>query len=114
MCSLFADDHLVYRKIESESNIEILQNDLANLELWTKECLMTFNTDKCEVTQISLKPVTPNSYTLYGRHLKAVTKAKYLGVMIDCKLSFTKHYYVKRQILCWHLFGKTSSPVNAK
>ena len=33
MCSLFADDLLVYRKIESERDIEILQNDLSNLEL---------------------------------------------------------------------------------
>ena len=49
------------------------------------------NTDKCDVIQISLKPVTPNSYTLYGRHLKEVTEAKYLGVTIDRKLSFTKH-----------------------
>ena len=30
--------------------------------------------------------------TLYGRHLKEITEAaKYLGVAIDCKLSFTKH-----------------------
>ena len=52
---------------------------------------MSFNTDKCEVLQITLKPVTPNSYALYGRYLKGVTEAKYLGVTIDCKLSFTKH-----------------------
>ena len=91
MCSLFADDCLVNRKIESERDIEILQNDLSNLELWARKWLMTFNTDKCEFLQITLKPVTPNSYTLYGRHLKEVTEAKYLGVTIDCKLSFTKH-----------------------
>ena len=52
---------------------------------------MIFNTDKCEVIQISLKSVAPSSYTLYGRHLKEVTEAKYLGVTIDRKLSFTKH-----------------------
>ena len=91
MCSLFADDCLIYRKIESERDIKILQNDFKNLELWTKKWLMTFNTDKCEVIQISLKPLTPNSYTLYGKYLKEVTEAKYLGVTIDCKLSFTKH-----------------------
>ena len=65
-----------------------MQNDLTNLELWSRKMV---NTDKCEIIQISLKPVTPNSYTLYGRHLKEVTEAKYLGVTIDRKLSFTKH-----------------------
>ena len=74
MCSLVADDCVVYRKIESERVIEILQNDLSNLELWVRKWLMTFNTDKCEVLQITVKPVTPNSYTLYGRHLKEVTE----------------------------------------
>ena len=52
---------------------------------------MTFNTEKYEAIQLSLKPAIPNSYTLYGKHLKGVTEAKYLGVTIDCKLSFTKH-----------------------
>ena len=36
MCSLFADDCLIYRKIESERDIKILQNDFKNLELWAK------------------------------------------------------------------------------
>ena len=93
MCSLFANDCLVYRKIESEWDIEILQNDLSNLELWATKWLMIFNTDKSEILQITMKPVTPNSYTLYGRHLKEVTEAKYLGVTIDCKLSFTNQTY---------------------
>ena len=57
MYSLFVDDYLVYRKIESERDIKILQNDLSNLEFWARKWLMTFNTDKCD------------SYTLYGRHL---------------------------------------------
>ena len=34
MCSLFTDDFMVYRKTESERDIEILQNYLSNLELW--------------------------------------------------------------------------------
>ena len=91
MCSLCADDCLVYRRIESERDIKILQNDLTNVELWARKWLMTFNTEKCEAIQLSLKPAIPNSYTLYGKHLKGVTEAKYLGETIDCKLSFTKH-----------------------
>ena len=69
-------------------DIEILQNDLTNLECWVREWLMTFNMDKCEIIQISLKPLTPNSYTLFGQHLEMVTKAHYLGVTIDYRLSF--------------------------
>ena len=90
MCSLFADDCVVYRKTESERDIKIMQDNLSNLELWERKWLMSFNTDKCEVLQIILKPVTPNSYTLYGKHFKGVAEAKYLGVTIECKL-FTKH-----------------------
>ena len=52
---------------------------------------MSFNTNKYEVLQITLKHVTPYSYTLYGKYLKGITEAKYLRVTIDCKLSFTKH-----------------------
>ena len=55
-----------------------------------------FNTEKCEAIQLSLKPAIPNSYTLYGKHLKGVTEAKYLGVTIDCKLSFNKHIDIVR------------------
>ena len=58
MCSLFADDCLVYRKIESERDIEILQNDLTNLELWGRKWLMSFIIDKYEVLQLMLKPVS--------------------------------------------------------
>ena len=72
---------------------------------------MIFNTDKCEVLQIALKPATTNSYTLYGRHLKEVTEAKYLGVTIDCKLAFTKHIDIVCKkansiAILWHLFDK--------
>jgi len=43
--------------------------------------------------QISLKPQYETSYTLYSSKLKQVTdvKTKYLGIIIDSKLSFNKH-----------------------
>ena len=56
-----------------------------------KKWLMTFNLDKCEVIQISLKPQSEAIYTLNNNQLKQVTDAKYLGVIIDSKLSFNKH-----------------------
>ena len=35
-CSLFADDCLLYRKIETDDDCRVLQQDLYNVEMWTK------------------------------------------------------------------------------
>ena len=42
-CSLFADDCLLYRKIETDSDHRALQEDLYNVEMWAQKWLMTFN-----------------------------------------------------------------------
>ena len=52
-CSLFADDCLLYRKIDTPDNCETLQSDLYKLETWANEWLMSFNINKCEVIQIT-------------------------------------------------------------
>ena len=38
--SLFADDCLLYRKIETDNDHRVLQQDL---EMWARKWLMTFN-----------------------------------------------------------------------
>jgi len=57
-CGLLADDCLLYKKIETIHNSDhgTLQQDVYNVEMWARKCLMTFNVDKCEILQISLKP----------------------------------------------------------
>lgn len=50
--SLYADDCLLYRKIDSGSDCEMLQNNLMDLELWPRKCLI-FNVEKCEVIHLS-------------------------------------------------------------
>ena len=85
-CSLFADDCLLYRKVHSKTDQEVLQQDLENLQEWANKWLMTFNV---EVLQISLqRTIIENSYLLYDQPLKLVNEAKYLGVVIDSKLTF--------------------------
>jgi len=56
-----------------------------------RKWLMTFNVDKYEVLQISLKTQSVTCYILYNSKLQQVTDAKYLGVIINSKLSFNKH-----------------------
>ena len=82
---------MLYRKIKTDNDRRVLQQDLYNVETWATKWLMTFNVDKCVIVQISLKPQCETSYILYNSKLKQVTDAKYLGVIIDSKLSFNKH-----------------------
>ena len=90
-CSLFADDCLLYREIDTPNDSQTLQSDLYKLETWANEWLMSFNINKCEVIQITLKNPIQSAYYLYGHQLKQVTEAKYLGVTLDSKLNFNKH-----------------------
>ena len=46
-CSLFADDCLLYREIDTPDDYKTLQNDLSKVESWANEWIMTFNTTKC-------------------------------------------------------------------
>ena len=79
-CSLFADDCLLYREIDTPDDCKILQNDLSKVESWANEWIMTFNTTKCEIIQITLKNPIQSTYYLYCHQLKQVTEAKYLGI----------------------------------
>ena len=50
---LFADDCLLYRRINARSDCDILQNDLDRLQEWVAIWQMCFNPDKCEVLRVT-------------------------------------------------------------
>jgi len=58
------------------------------LKRWADKWMMIFNTDKCEVTLSNLEPT---SYLLYNSQLSTIGHAKYLGVLLDSKLSFNNY-----------------------
>ena len=90
-CGLFADDCLLYRPIHTTDDSRFLQEDLLRIEEWANKWMMTFNTDKCEVLQVTLSNPKPTSYFLYNNQLRMVSHAKYLGVILDSKMNFNKH-----------------------
>ena len=89
---LFADDSIIYRKINSNIDHQILQTDLAELEKWSDKWQMQFNFSKCVHLPITNK-TKPSShqYSLFGHPLSKVASHTYLGVKLDSKLSWAKH-----------------------
>ena len=90
---LFADDCLLYRRINTPSDCDILQSDLSSLQEWATTWQMCFNPEKCEVLRVTrrTKNVIQSSYRIRNTALKLVSSAKYLGVIIDSKLNFNEH-----------------------
>ena len=52
---LFADDCVIYREIMTNSDHQILQQDLQQLSTWSSTWLMSFSVKKCAVLSITRK-----------------------------------------------------------
>jgi len=89
---LYADDVILYRNINSEEDILILQRDLSTIACWAQEWLMLLNISKCEHLTITTKGnPTKSTYKLNDQTLRQVNSAKYLGVTITQTLSWHDH-----------------------
>jgi len=89
---LFADDCVVYRKVASESDCDLLQDDLQHLENWENTWLMSFNASKCNSISITRKKKKiHHSYTLHNQILEHVPSTRYLGVDISSDLTWKNH-----------------------
>ncbi|MCG8034813.1 MAG: hypothetical protein JAZ03_21935, partial [Candidatus Thiodiazotropha taylori] len=89
---LFADDSLLYRRIRTQQDASILQEDLRKLEKWETDWQMQFNPTKCETIRITRKrnPIK-TTYNIHGHDLATVTSGKYLGTTIHEKLLWNDH-----------------------
>ena len=69
---LFADDSIIYRKINSNIDHQVLQTDLIQLEKWSDKLEMQFNISKCVHLQLTTKqnPAHTNIHYLDTRFLK--------------------------------------------
>ena len=89
---LFADDCIVYRKIQTPQDCNQLQRDLDSLAQWESTWGMSFHPDKCNVLRVTNKRTPINStYKLKGQELEELSTSKYLGVDLSKNLEWKEH-----------------------
>ena len=89
---LFVDDSIIDNNITSITDCKILQSDLDILYLWSKNWDIEFNTDKCKIlTVTNKKNIIKHQYKMEKSKLRNVKQEKYLGVIINNRLSWLPH-----------------------
>ena len=88
----FADDCVLYRKIQFSSDIIKLQEDLDSLLQWESDWQMEFHPIKCQLLHVTNKRRPMASiYNIRGHNLELVDSAKYLGVTIHKTLQWNEY-----------------------
>lgn len=90
---LYADDILLYRKIYTEQDYAVLQQDVDSLGVWSLLNHLSFNPAKCKFMVLSRKEArtTPPPLNLLGSEIERVDSIKYLGLTIKDNLSWSDH-----------------------
>jgi hypothetical protein len=85
---LFADDCIIYRKINDSSDIDKLQKDLNELEEWALENEMKINPGKSKAVSFTKARVKERiRYYIGDRLIPEVNSFKYLGKIIRSDLN---------------------------
>ena len=90
----YADDLLLWLETDRyHSELGKLQQALHQVDAWAADWRMKFSADKSSVMCISRlrNPSSPPPLLLGGQTLRRTTSFRYLGVILDSKLSWTPH-----------------------
>ena len=88
---LFADDTKIFRKIQTDRDRNILQQDIDNLLKWSNDWLLKFHPDKCVCMGVGYSSEVPDFYDMDGTVLKGSDCERDLGIHFDRYLKFDYH-----------------------
>ena len=78
----YADDTVIIRQIFSESDCQILQNDLIKIENYCKMNYLKLNSTKTKCMRISLKQTKPFNYSITSKPIENTVIQKHVGVFL--------------------------------
>ena len=104
--ALFADDTCIFaRSWQPRMATRYIQNHLNQLEPWFAKWKIKINVTKCEAINFTKRKRNPDTnLTLFNRDIQWSRSVKYLGIILDSKLTFATH--IKTQI------GKATGRLN--
>ena len=89
---LYADDILLYKPLNSSSDVELLQSDAESILEWITSHGLSPNHSKTQLLLISRSKRAPKiSLTLSEHTISPSTSVKYLGITITSDLSWSQH-----------------------
>ena len=90
---LFADDTVIYRKIESREDRLALSKDLDIIGKWCDDWELELNIHKCSVVNFFKKKSTTEDflYSIQGKNIAIGESVKYLGVTLTNNLNWSAH-----------------------
>jgi hypothetical protein len=89
---LFADDCIIYRKINDSSDIDKLQNDLNKLGEWALENELKISPSKSKAVSFTKARVKERiRYYIWDRLIQEANSIKYLGIIICSNLNWADH-----------------------
>ena len=84
---IFADDTNIYNSVQDSG---ILKNHLNKLVLWSKEWLLSFNTDKCNILHFGKN--NPNiEHSMDEKLISESRTIKDLGIIFEDNFKFEEH-----------------------
>ncbi|GBN76797.1 RNA-directed DNA polymerase from mobile element jockey [Araneus ventricosus] len=92
--AIFADDTAILTQHTNPyAAITQLQHYISKLQLWLVNWKIKVNPSKCACLLFTKKPLVPSLPILqiFGQPVPRVYQYKYLGIILDPKLSFNKH-----------------------
>ena len=92
---LFADDTKMFRKVSSNEDAQLFQNDINKLLSWSKTWLLKFHPEKCKIMSIGYNTILYR-FTMQKDDndtvdLQEISNECDLGVTVDSKLKFKAH-----------------------